>query len=180
MGLFYLLWDVWQHLWPLPTRCLVTKSCLTLATPWTVACQAPLSVGFSKQEYWSGLPFPSPGDVPDPGIEPGSPALQANSLPTELWGKPLYPLDVSNSNHLLQAVTANYVSRHSQVSPRGKSKSALIENHEVIKMIEIEEQNPSRVRNLTKLPIVSWLDLCFPSNTWKWVPWNAFKRSDWG
>ena len=64
---------------------LVPKSCLTLATPWTVACQAPLSVGFSRQEYWSGLPFPSPGDLPDPGIETGSPAVQEDSLPTELW-----------------------------------------------------------------------------------------------
>ena len=45
------------------------------ATPWTVAYQAPLSMGFSRQEYWSGLPFPSPGDLPDPGIKPGSPAL---------------------------------------------------------------------------------------------------------
>ena len=53
----------------------VAKSCLTLATPWTVACQAPLSMGFSRQEYWSGLPFLSPGDLPDPGIKPGSPAL---------------------------------------------------------------------------------------------------------
>ena len=61
---------------------LVTKSCTTLATPQTIACQAPLSMGFSRQEYWSGLSFPSPGDLPDPGIEPGSPALQADSLPT--------------------------------------------------------------------------------------------------
>ena len=51
--------------------------------PWTVAYQAPLSMGFSWQEYWSGLPFPSPGDLPDPGIEPGSPALQADALPSE-------------------------------------------------------------------------------------------------
>ena len=63
---------------------LVTKSCPTLATLWTVARQAPLPMGFSKQEYWSGLPFPSPGELSDPGIEPGSPALQADSLPTEL------------------------------------------------------------------------------------------------
>ena len=63
---------------------LVAKSCLTLAIPWTVACQAPLSMGFSRQEYWSGLPFPSPGDLPNPEIEPGSPALQADDLPTEL------------------------------------------------------------------------------------------------
>ena len=67
---------------------LVAKLCPTLVTPWTVACQAPLSMGFSRQEYWSRLPFPSPGDLPNPGIEPGSPALQADSLPNELQGKP--------------------------------------------------------------------------------------------
>ena len=58
--------------------CLSVKllSCVRLfTTPWTVTYQAPLSMGFSRQQYWSGLPFPSPGDLPDPGIEPGSPAL---------------------------------------------------------------------------------------------------------
>ena len=59
----------------------VAKSCPPLATPQNVPCQAPLSVEFSRQEYWSGLPFPSPGDLPDPEIKPRSPALQANSLP---------------------------------------------------------------------------------------------------
>ena len=53
------------------------------ATPWTVAYQAPLSVGFSRQEYWSGLPFPSPGDLPNPAIKPGSPALEADALTSE-------------------------------------------------------------------------------------------------
>ena len=67
---------------------LFAKSCPTLVTPWTVALQAPLSMGFSKQEYWSGLPFSSPGDLPNPGIAPRSPALQADFLPTELQGKP--------------------------------------------------------------------------------------------
>ena len=57
-------------------------------TPWTVACQAPLSMELSRQEYWSGLPFPPPGDLPDPGIKPGSPALQADSLPSKPPGKP--------------------------------------------------------------------------------------------
>ena len=52
-------------------------------TPWTVGHQAPLSMGFSRQEYWSGLPFPSPGDLPNPGIEPGSSASQADALPSE-------------------------------------------------------------------------------------------------
>ena len=61
-------------------------------TQWTVAHQAPLSMGFSRQEYWSGLPFPSPGDLPDPGIEPGSPALQADILTSEPPGRPLVTL----------------------------------------------------------------------------------------
>ena len=52
-------------------------------TPWTVAYQALPSMGFSRQEYWSGLPFPSPGDLPNPGIEPGSPTLQADTSPSE-------------------------------------------------------------------------------------------------
>ena len=63
---------------------MVTKLCLTLATPWAVAFQARLSIGFSRQEYQSGLPFPSLGDLPNPGNKPESPALQADSLPTEL------------------------------------------------------------------------------------------------
>ena len=57
------------------------------ATPWTVAYQAP-SMRFSRKEYWSGLPFPSLEDLPDPGIEPGSPALQADALLSEPPGKP--------------------------------------------------------------------------------------------
>ena len=57
-------------------------------TPQTVAPQAPLSMGFSRQEYWSGLPFPPPGDLPGTGIEPRSPALQADSLASEPPGKP--------------------------------------------------------------------------------------------
>ena len=63
---------------------LVTKACPTLVTPWTVPRQSSLPIGFSRQQYWSGLPFPSPGDLPDIGIEPGSPALQADSLLIEL------------------------------------------------------------------------------------------------
>ena len=74
----------YQDLSPHRGGALVPKSCLTLVTPGTAACQAPLSMGFSRQEYWSGLPFLSPGDLPNPGIEPGSPALQVDSLPTEL------------------------------------------------------------------------------------------------
>ena len=59
------------------------------AIPWTVAYQAPPSTGFSRQEYWTGLPFPSPGDLPNPGIEPGSPSFQADAVTSEPPGKPL-------------------------------------------------------------------------------------------
>ena len=69
---------------------LVARLCPTLATPW---CQALVSMGFSRQEYWTGLPFPSPGDLPNPGIEPRPSALQADSLPTEIWGKPFVLYD---------------------------------------------------------------------------------------
>ena len=58
------------------------------AIPWTVACQASLSIEFSRQEYWSELPFPSPRDLPNTGMEPGSPTLQADSLPSKPPGKP--------------------------------------------------------------------------------------------
>ena len=67
---------------------LVVKLCLTFVIPWTVACQARLSIVFPRQEYRSELPFPSPGDLPDPGIEPMSPALQADSLPLSHRGSP--------------------------------------------------------------------------------------------
>ena len=62
----------------------------SFVTLWTVARQAPLSMEFPKQEHWSGLPSPSPGDFPNPGIELGSPALQADSLPSEPLGKPAF------------------------------------------------------------------------------------------
>ena len=60
---------------------------LLFVTPWIVACQPPLSMGFSRQEYWRGLPFLSPGDLPGPGTEPASPAMQTDSLPSEPPGK---------------------------------------------------------------------------------------------
>ena len=70
--------------------CLVAKSCPTLVTPWTLAHWAPLSVGFPGQEYWSVLPFPAPGDLPDPGIKPVSPALAGTFFTTEPPGRPLF------------------------------------------------------------------------------------------
>ena len=85
----------WKQCKPEDSCVCATQSCLTLchlvvsdsAIPWTVAHQTPLSMEFSWQEYWSGLPFPSPGDLPDPGIQLGSPTLQADFLPSEPPGK---------------------------------------------------------------------------------------------
>ena len=88
------IWETQQWPWdwkrsvfiPIPKKQSERKKVKSLshvqlfATPWTVAYQAPPSMGFSRQEYWSGLPFPSPGDLPDPGIEPGSPAFEADAL----------------------------------------------------------------------------------------------------
>ena len=80
---------------------LVTNLCTTLATPWTVACQGPLFMGFSRREYWNGLSFPSPGNLPDPGIEPKSSALQADFLPAELQGKPTDRIKSPNQKKLM-------------------------------------------------------------------------------
>ena len=75
----------------------VAHSCPTLCDSMDyIVCQAPLSMEFSRQEYWSRLPFPSPGDLPDPGIEPGSPSLQADSLLSEPPGKPINIILVVN------------------------------------------------------------------------------------
>ena len=80
-----------SYIWPFSSVQLL--SCVRLfVTPWTIACQASLYLGFSRQEYWDGLPFPSPGVFPNPGIEPGSPALQADALPSEPPGKPRYSI----------------------------------------------------------------------------------------
>ena len=68
---------------------LAAKSCLTLVTPGTVGCQAPLSMGFPRQEQWSRLPFPFPGDLPNLGIEPAPSALQADSSPLSHQGSPM-------------------------------------------------------------------------------------------
>ena len=81
--------------WGYPLVKVKSLSCVRLfATPWTVAYQAPPSMGFSRQECWSGLPFPSPGDLPNPGIEPRSPALRADALPSEPPGRG-YPIGKS-------------------------------------------------------------------------------------
>ena len=77
----------------------------SFATPWTIGYNAPLSMGFLRQEYWSGFPLPSLGHLPDPGIKPGSPALQADSLPLELPGKPIRRIYFPLYCHVLSVLT---------------------------------------------------------------------------
>ena len=98
VALLPFLWSkclsLWRYHTVLTTLCAQSLSHVQLfVPPWTVACQTPLSMGFSQQEYWSGLPFPTPGDTPDPGINPVSPASllhwQANSLLLSHWRGPL-------------------------------------------------------------------------------------------
>ena len=75
---FFINMIIWAY--KVKVKVSVAQLCPTLCDPWTVARQAPLSMGFSRQECWSGLPLPSPGGIPDPGVEPGSPELQADSF----------------------------------------------------------------------------------------------------
>ena len=83
---------------------LVAQFCPTRVTPWTIAHQVPLSIGFSRQEYWSGLPFPPPDDPPNPGIEPISPLspkLKVDSLLLSHWGSPEKYFKILISIHIL-------------------------------------------------------------------------------
>ena len=88
--------------------------------PLTVAHQAPLSMGFSRQESWSGLPFPSPGDLPDPGFEPGSPALQMESLPSDLRGKPAFKYVSDGASLVAQSVMNLLAVQETQVQTLGQ------------------------------------------------------------
>ena len=83
-------------------------------TLWTIARQALLSMGFSRQEYWSGLPFPSPGDLPDPGIEPRSPALRADALTSEPPGKPSHTVSQGKRVDLLSSIWTSLWSKVSE------------------------------------------------------------------
>ena len=93
------------------------------ATPWTVVRQAPLSMGFSSPEYWSGLPFPPPGDLPDSGIIPGSPALQTDYLSSEQPGKPRSQPSEPQVLQMLGAVTSQ-VTRPGLGVREGKSQKS--------------------------------------------------------
>ena len=105
-------------------------------TPWTVAYQASPSMEFSRQEDWSGLPFPSPADLPDPGIKPRSPALQADALPSEPPGKPrlnkMWPL-LSRSHILLCHI------------------NALIDHYQMTWQKKVEHPHPHSIESILKL-----------------------------
>ena len=90
---------------------LVAQSCPTLGDPGTVVSQAPLSMGFSKQEYWSGLPCPPTGGLPDPKIGPRSPTVQADSLPSKPSGKPtsMYTGGEKNPKEPRPLVSESYI-----------------------------------------------------------------------
>ena len=107
-----LVWDSWLFSGEKWSEVKSLSRVQLFVTPWAVAYQAPLSMGFSRQECWSGLPFPSPGDLPSPRIEPRSPGLQADSLLFELQGRP-------NENHKrsngLPYLQANKIACHSSM-----------------------------------------------------------------
>ena len=97
------------------------------ATPWSVAYQAPLSMEFSRQECWSGLPFPSPGDLPDPGIKPRSPVFQADALSSEPPGKPINA-QIYNDSHMTKislSHTCTIPKGYSQLSGGSTSNSGI-------------------------------------------------------
>ena len=123
-----------------PCVCQLLSHVCLVATPWTVACQASLSIEFSRQEYWSWLPFPFPGDLPDPGIEPRFPALQADSLPSEPLGKPIVDLAMTKKHAL-------FPFRHTPTKP----------HHTLLRTL---------VR-MTKLSYFAWDFLCFSTESFK-------------
>ena len=111
--------------------------------PWAVVRQAPLSMGFSRQEYWNGLPFPSPGELPDPGIEPRSPALQADALQTELCGKPLvYISSVQSFNYVWLFATPRTAAHQASLS--------ITNSRSLLKLMSIESVMPSNHLSLCR------------------------------
>ena len=105
---------------------------------WAIACQDLPSLGFSRQEYWSGLPFPSPGDLFNPGMEFGSPALQEDSLPTELQGKPhreLPPPPPMSLGAMLPSPLANVILQEAPLSIEFSSKNTRVGCHSLLQGI---------------------------------------------
>ena len=106
----------------------------SFATPWTVACQAPLSMGFSRQEYWSGLPFPSPGALPDPGTEPEFPALAGRFFTTEPPGK---PTDVYQFSSVVSDSVTPWTATH-------QASLSIANSRSLIRLMSMESVMPSK------------------------------------
>ena len=142
----------------------VSCSCPTLCNPMdrTVAHQAPLSVEFSGQEYWSGLPFPSPGDLPDPEIKSGPPALQADSLPSEPPGKPKFMLGMLlktlwiswfNPHHNSRVCTGDIVMWVMEMLRRGATR-LLAEGGWTLQPPILEEWGPAHPRHCPQISVL--------------------------
>ena len=104
----------WKESYNKPVKVKSLSRIRLFATPWTAAYQAPQSMEFSRQEYWSGLPFPSPGDLPDPGIEPGSPASQEDALTSEQVLKSKV-ITLLTKVHIVKAMFFFFPSSHIQM-----------------------------------------------------------------
>ena len=135
-------------------------------TPWTVAHQAPLSTGFSKQEYWSGLPCPPPGGLPDPGIELRSFVLQVDSLPSEPPGKPCHPLPTSvwKWDGLESSFSLGAGEDEGWVRPAGKFRQSHLE--------EVEVRDNPRVFGIL-LNLISRMQLTKMNTHWLPNFWNC-------
>ena len=145
-------------------------SCVWLfATPWTVAHQASLSMDFSRQEYWSGLSFLSPGDLPDPGIKPRPPALQADSLPSESPGKPSWCLKVK----VLVPQSCPTLCDPMDCSPPGFSIHGIFQAW-VLEWVAISfSRGSSRPRDWTRVSCIAGRH----SNIWATICIRSFKGS---
>ena len=124
-------------------------------TPWTVAHQVPPSTGFSRQEYWSGLPFPFPGDLPDPGIEPRSPELQADTLTSEPPGKPSVTLALAKISNQLHCILGIEISPRVLASEEDALNQALEQTESSSRFILVKDldqgtQNPVADRPETR------------------------------
>ena len=142
------------------------QSCLTLCNPWTVARQAPLSMGFSRQGYWSGLPRPPPGDLPDPGIEPkspGSPALAGGYFTSSPPGKPKvrvsvsYELEIAPLDKYTKAALLMLTRRQCKDNGwlyRKKWTKSLPKRQDVAKLVEEKDPEFSSSHRYTKITII--------------------------
>ena len=111
------------------------------ATPWTVACQAPLYMEFLRQEYWSRLPFPTPGNLPNPGIKPGSPVMQTDSLPLASPGKPYTYTHIHTyiyNTHICYIYIFLYIHIYTFPEFLFNKLSSLVSNHYFITLVDFK------------------------------------------